>query len=189
MRFATYLVASAFVGFATLTMLTSANATIQTSTDPQMRGRVMSLYMMVLLGTTPLGSPLVGWIANEFGARWSVAVGGIAALLVAVVAALWVWRRWDLTVDYRGGRHPHIHILGPTERLAAEERAARALEVTAGEAMPGEPQRLEGALAEEARLQARIDDAHDAHDALRDAMHDAAPDTGSAPRAHMRSTR
>lgn len=152
--FELYLAASALVGLSTLTMLTSANATIQTSTDPQMRGRVMSLYMMVLLGTTPLGAPLVGWIANEFGARWSVAVGGISAVLVAVVAAIWVWRFWELTLDYRAGLHPHFHVLGPTERHTAEaeeeRRAERAAATEAERAAAEQAQRAADEQAQEA---------------------------------------
>ncbi len=57
-----YAIACIPVGFAALTMMTAANATIQITTEPAMRGRVMALYMMVFMGATPIGSPLVGWI-------------------------------------------------------------------------------------------------------------------------------
>ncbi len=84
----TYALAGIPVGFASLTMLTSANATVQTTTPPNMRGRVMALYMMVFVGATPIGSPLVGWIGEHLGPRLAVGVGAFAS--VAVVAAVLV---------------------------------------------------------------------------------------------------
>jgi len=59
----------------------AANSTIQTSTDPVMRGRVMALYMMVFLGATPIGSPIIGWIGETFGARWTLLGGGLISVL------------------------------------------------------------------------------------------------------------
>ena len=105
-----YALACIPVGLASLTMLTAANSTIQVSTDPAMRGRVMSLYMVVFLGATPIGSPVVGWIAETFGARWSIGVGSIAAVLVAIGAALWAKRTWNLEVRYRIVQRPHLHV-------------------------------------------------------------------------------
>ena len=64
----TFAIACIPVGLASLTMMTAANATIQMSTDPVVRGRVMALYMMVFLGATPIGSPIVGWIGQTYGA-------------------------------------------------------------------------------------------------------------------------
>lgn len=98
------------VGLASLTMLTAANATLQISTAPAMRGRVMSLYLIVFLGATPLGSPLVGWVAETFGARWSIGVGSIASLLVAGAAAIWAIRYWNLEVRYRLRPRPHLQV-------------------------------------------------------------------------------
>jgi MFS family permease len=111
------------VGFFSLTMMTAANTTVQMSTEPAMRGRVMSLYMMVFLGTTPIGSPIVGWVAEAWGPRWSVGVGAIASVLVAVVAALWAKRSWHVTVHYSLRNRPHLVLEGPRERSA--QRAER----------------------------------------------------------------
>jgi len=69
-----------------MTMLNSANATTQLAVDPAMRGRVMALYMAVLMGGTPIGSPLIGWLAETFGARWSLIVGGAVSVAAALVA-------------------------------------------------------------------------------------------------------
>lgn len=120
-----YAIACVPVGFAALTMMTAANATIQTTTEPSMRGRVMAIYMMVFLGATPLGSPIVGWIGQTFGARWSIGIGSIAALLVALGAAAWAIRHWDLDVTYHV-RRPLVRITDPSQRMsAAAARAAR----------------------------------------------------------------
>ncbi len=98
------------VGLASLTMITAANSTIQLSVDPVMRGRVMSLYMMVFLGATPVGSPVVGWIAEAWGARWAIGIGAITAALISVGAAVWAMRNWNLQVRYRVIQRPHLLI-------------------------------------------------------------------------------
>ncbi len=77
------------LGLFTMTMITSANALVQISTPESYRGRVMALYGMIFLGTTPVGAPLVGWVGEAFGARWSLLVGAIASVLVSVVATAW----------------------------------------------------------------------------------------------------
>ena len=79
------------IGFCTITLLNSANATMQVSSDPALRGRVMALYMTVVMGGTPLGSPLVGWIGEHLGARWTLIIGG-ALVLVGVGVAVLVFR-------------------------------------------------------------------------------------------------
>ena len=66
----TYLTFAAILplcGFAALTMITAANAFVQMSVDARVRGRVMALYMAIFMGGTPLGSPLLGWIADQSG--------------------------------------------------------------------------------------------------------------------------
>ncbi|MBD5786617.1 MFS transporter [Cellulosimicrobium terreum] len=96
------------VGLASLTMMTAANTTIQMSVDPVMRGRVMSLYMIVFLGSTPIGSPLVGWIAETWGPRWGIGIGAITGVVVTVGAAVWAVRSWHLRVRYRVLQRPHL---------------------------------------------------------------------------------
>jgi len=86
------------VGLASITFLNSCNTSIQLSVEPQFRGRVLALYLAILQGGTAIGSPLVGWIGSEFGARWSVAVGGIVVLLAGVAAVVAVTRRNRLTL-------------------------------------------------------------------------------------------
>jgi MFS family permease len=78
------------VGLSSLTMMTSANAYVQTTTAPAMRGRVMALYMAIFAGGTPLGAPLVGWVANVAGPRWALGVAAISGLAAAGVAIIWM---------------------------------------------------------------------------------------------------
>ncbi|MBN9326426.1 MAG: MFS transporter [Cellulomonas sp.] len=115
------------VGLASLTMMTAANATIQMSTDPAVRGRVMSLYMMVFMGATPIGSPVVGWIGQQFGARWSIGIGSITALPVSTGAAIWAARAWRVQVRLRTRGRPHLvvrHLEAPTDAATEVVRTA-----------------------------------------------------------------
>src|SRR5699024_2373039 len=57
------------IGFCTVTMLTTANGYVQTTTDPALRGRVLALYMAVMMGSTPIGAPIVGAVADLWGPR------------------------------------------------------------------------------------------------------------------------
>jgi MFS family permease len=76
-------------GLTLLMFTTAANSTVQLGSTQAVRGRVMGLYMLVFLGGAPLGSPLAGWVAEQFGARMSMIAGGvISALATAVVAVL-----------------------------------------------------------------------------------------------------
>jgi len=77
------------IGVAALTLTNTTNSLMQLSTEPAMRGRVMALRVGVALGGTPIGAPIVGWVADHLGPRWGLAVGaasGIAAACVAVYA-------------------------------------------------------------------------------------------------------
>ena len=101
------------LGIASLTMITSANATFQMSVAPVMRGRVMALYMMVFMGGTPIGAPVVGWVGETFGARWTLVGGGIATILGTLLAVL-VFSRAKGLIGHAHERRPE-----PVESLAA----------------------------------------------------------------------
>ncbi|MGA7121086.1 MAG: MFS transporter [Polyangiaceae bacterium] len=77
------------VGVSAQTFTTSMNSTVQLSTDPSMRGRVMAIFLAIALGGTPLGAPIVGWVADRFGPRWGVAVGAAAGLSAALIGAFY----------------------------------------------------------------------------------------------------
>ena len=74
-----------FIGFGAVTMLTTANGYVQTTTDPLLRGRVMALYMAVVMGGTPIGAPIVGAVANNWGPRWALGVAAVAAGVAALI--------------------------------------------------------------------------------------------------------
>jgi MFS family permease len=71
-------------GISLMTFTTAANATMQLSVAPEMRGRVMGLYMFVFLGTNPLASPFVGWLAEQYGARATIVLGGLVATVTSL---------------------------------------------------------------------------------------------------------
>ncbi|MET7277430.1 MFS transporter [Kribbella sp. NPDC005582] len=106
-----------FVGLASLTMLTTANATMQLSIEPTMRGRVMALYMTVLMGGTTIGSPLIGFVGQELGARASLIVGGGLTVLGAVGSVLYFSRRRGLSIRPRLLPRPRLEILPQTQLL------------------------------------------------------------------------
>lgn len=111
-------------GFVMLNLITCANAAIQISTEEEISGRVLSIYFLFFLGTTPIGAPIIGWVAEHWGPRWSLGVGAIASLLVALILGFWLWRHWKVDVTLRASR-PFVSIEGPRER-AMQRRKERA---------------------------------------------------------------
>ncbi|MCL3819823.1 MFS transporter [Aeromicrobium wangtongii] len=93
--YATFAAVLPVLGLCALTMITSANATIQLTSSPMMRGRVAALYLMVFMGGTPLGAPLVGWVGETFGARWMLIGGGGITLLGIAAGLAWFYRNQD----------------------------------------------------------------------------------------------
>jgi MFS family permease len=95
-------------GFCSLLFLTSANQLVQMSTNVQIRGRVMSLYIMVLIGGQALGGPLMGWFAEHLGVQWAMLIAGAMPALAAATIALILARRGQLTlkVNLRNARRP-----------------------------------------------------------------------------------
>jgi MFS family permease len=74
------------LGMVTVTFAAGVNSTLQLAVEPAMRGRVMALYSVVFLGSTPIGAPLVGWLAGSLGPRAGLVVGAVAALIAAAGA-------------------------------------------------------------------------------------------------------
>jgi MFS family permease len=74
-------------GLASATVLTTANAMTQLNTTPHMRGRVMSIYLLVLLGGTPIGAPLAGLVSDTLGARYALILGGLICALGTITLA------------------------------------------------------------------------------------------------------
>ncbi|MBN3857130.1 MFS transporter [Paraburkholderia sp. Ac-20340] len=83
------------IGVAALTVTTETNSLMQLSTEPSMRGRVMAIRLAVALGGTPIGAPIVGWVADHCGPRWALMVGASSGFAAAAVA-VWVMARGGL---------------------------------------------------------------------------------------------
>lgn len=88
------------LGLMALTIITSANAYVQVTTEPEMRGRVMSIYMAVFIGGTPIGSPLVGLVNDIFGARWGLGVASASGFLAALLGLVWIMKYRHLHLRY-----------------------------------------------------------------------------------------
>lgn len=102
-----FAISLAFVGLTSLTLMTTANAYVQTTTEPAMRGRVMALYMAIFAGGTPLGAPLVGWVADQYGPRWSLGVAAASGLIAAAAVMFWLVRYQRLRVRIRPRTAPY----------------------------------------------------------------------------------
>ncbi|MFH9979822.1 MFS transporter [Streptomyces sp. NPDC017179] len=100
------------IGIFGLTVNVTANTAVQMGTDPAMRGRVMALFMMVFMGGTPLGAPLVGWITDAYGARVGFAVGGAVSLAAAATVGLVLTRVGGLRLSIAWHRgHPQVNLV------------------------------------------------------------------------------
>jgi len=97
-------------GLFALTALTTANAMVQLSVDAQMRGRVMALYMAIFMGGTPIGAPLIGWLGDVAGPRWTIGVGTVAVGLSLVAVAIYFYRRETVRVTYESVRRPRFQV-------------------------------------------------------------------------------
>ena len=93
-------------GLAALTALTTANALVQVSVDPAVRGRVMALYMAIFLGGTPIGAPLIGWLGDWAGPRWTIAVGSIAVGASVLIVGVRLLRGENVGVSPRPDLRP-----------------------------------------------------------------------------------
>jgi MFS family permease len=80
------LTALLFVGYGSITFNSLAKTTLQLAATPSMRGRVMALWALAWLGSTPIGGPIVGWVAQTAGARWGLVIGGLPTLLIGIAA-------------------------------------------------------------------------------------------------------
>ena len=115
-----------FVGLTALTFMTASNSMMQLTTERAMRGRVLALRIAVVMGGTPIGAPLVGWVVDRFGARWAMAVGALAGLAAAGVALIYLIRHRNLRFVADAGRWRLVIQPAPADlvpaRVAAGER-------------------------------------------------------------------
>ncbi|AXE39322.1 MFS transporter [Acidipropionibacterium virtanenii] len=99
------------VGLCALTVMTAANATVQLASDPDVRGRVMALYMAIFQGGTPIGAPIIGWIGDTWGPRWTLLIGAIAtgATVIGVLLFIRFHDRMRMTIE--SGWPPRMGLL------------------------------------------------------------------------------
>ena len=92
------------IGVSALTFTNSTNSLVQLSTAPAMRGRVMAIRLAIALGGTPIGAPIVGWVADRFGPRWALGVGAAAGFAAALVGLHYLAKHRQLRVRVDAGR-------------------------------------------------------------------------------------
>jgi hypothetical protein len=150
--FWTFAASTILIGFGAVTILTTANGYVQTTTEPDLRGRVMALYMAILVGGTPVGAPIVGAVAAEWGPRWALGVAAVAAGVAALIGLGWLvfaractscrnprarWRPVVRFADAPTGRdrdHPHRPCGSGTPN-----RPCQTIRASAGELVPAVP--------------------------------------------------
>lgn len=90
-----FAVALVIIGVGAMTFSNTTNSLMQLSTEPAMRGRVIALRVGVALGGTPIGAPIVGWVADHLGPRWALVVGAVSGILAVGVAIYTLRRKLD----------------------------------------------------------------------------------------------
>jgi MFS family permease len=106
-------------GAAALTFMTACNTVVQMGVAPQLRGRVMALYLLCFFGGTPVGAPIIGWIAETFGPRASIIGGGLVCVVATLAVAAVLARRGGLHVDDLAAEIRHWHQPAPAAERAA----------------------------------------------------------------------
>jgi MFS family permease len=92
------------IGVSAQTFTTTVNSIVQLSTEPAMRGRVVAILLAIALGGTPLGAPIVGWVADAWGPRWALAIGAASGFGAAIVGVGYLMKYRRLRVGVEGGR-------------------------------------------------------------------------------------
>src|SRR3954468_20826665 len=100
------------LGITSIAFLTASTSIVQVESAPEMRGRVLALQAMLFLGSTPIGGPIVGWVSQQFGARWAIGLGAVAALAAGA---------WGMVRARRAEVKPLAIAVRPTPSPAAVE--------------------------------------------------------------------
>ncbi|MEV0425374.1 MFS transporter [Micromonospora sp. NPDC050495] len=100
-------------GFFMVFFAQAANQRVQLGVDASFRGRVMALWVLVFLGTNPVGAPIIGWVAETFGAGASIWTGGLISLAAALVALSWQLRRSGARLRLRMLPMPRFYVVSP----------------------------------------------------------------------------
>lgn len=92
------------IGIAAQTFTTTVNSAVQLSTAPAMRGRVMAIVLAISAGGTPLGAPIVGWVADVFGPRWALGIGALSGFAAAAVGVRYLVKHHGLKLRFDNWR-------------------------------------------------------------------------------------
>lgn len=122
--FAVFAVLMVPIGFCAITTMVTANTMVQSSLDAGVRGRVMALWALVVMGGTPVIGPMIGWIGQAAGPRWTVAVGVLGVGAMALISTAWVMRsdHLRLRLDWEGVRPHWVVIRGLAEDVDEPRR-------------------------------------------------------------------
>ncbi|HEX5597515.1 MAG TPA: MFS transporter [Micromonosporaceae bacterium] len=102
-------------GFCMVFFAQAANQRVQLGVDAAYRGRVMALWVLVFLGTNPVGAPVVGWVAETYGAGAAIWIGGVITVAVAGLALAWQLRRTGTRLRLRVLPLPRFHVVPPAD--------------------------------------------------------------------------
>jgi len=116
-NYITFAISLPLCGITSLLMVATATAVVQMSVSAEMRGRVMALYMCIFMGGTPLGAPILGWVAEQWGARWTLIGGGALTAVGTIVATALLAGRQGVSIDARLRPFPRLTI--EREQVAA----------------------------------------------------------------------
>lgn len=111
------------IGVSAQTLTTSTISLVQLSTDPVMRGRVMAILLAIALGGTPIGAPIIGWVADTYGARWALGVAAAAGFAAAIVLLRYLARHRRLRLHIDAGR-PRFSIDDDADPMTGSNRSA-----------------------------------------------------------------
>jgi MFS family permease len=117
-------IALVVIGVSALTFSNSTNSLMQISTEPSMRGRVMAIRLAIALGCTPIGSPIVGWVADRFGPRWALGIGAASGFAAAIVGLYYLAKYRHLRLHIDAGR---LHFSMDADPVAETSELARAV--------------------------------------------------------------
>jgi MFS family permease len=153
------LVALVFVGYGSITFNSLAKTTLQLAAKPEMRGRVMALWALAWLGSTPIGGPVVGWVGQVVGPRWALVIGGLPTVICGIAALPALTR-----IDRRAARRQAAaeatapaEAAGPAEAAAPAEAAEGLARRRAGSHRPRLRRPGGDQLAQARRVQGRLD--------------------------------
>jgi MFS family permease len=117
----TFMVMTPLIGITAMTTVTAANTVVQLTVPDRLRGRVMALYLTVFMGGTPLGAPIIGWLAEVLGPRWSLIGGGLGTVAGTLLCLTVLTARFGRDALYNPGSEPPLPPPGHPGRPAAAD--------------------------------------------------------------------